>query len=92
MTTMTSARPYVTGGVDTHRDLHVAAALDPIGGVLGTAPFPTTAAGYRALLERHAIGWPLGVSTRSVWPGQRPCGCASRSAPAACAWPKAFGL
>jgi transposase len=40
----------VTGGVDTHLDLHVAAALDRIGGVLGTATFPTTAAGYRQLL------------------------------------------
>lgn len=37
MTTMTSTRPYVTGGVDTHRDFHVAAALDHLGGVLGTA-------------------------------------------------------
>jgi len=47
---MTEARPVVTGGVDTHLDLHVAAALDPIGGVLGTASFPTTTAGYRQLL------------------------------------------
>ena len=50
MTTMTSTRPLVTGGVDTHRDFHVAAALDHLGGVLGTSPFPTTPAGYRALL------------------------------------------
>jgi len=50
MTTMTEARPVVTGGVDTHLDLHVVAALDPIGGVLGTASFPTTASGYRQLL------------------------------------------
>jgi hypothetical protein len=26
----------VTGGVDTHRDVHVAAALDPLGGLLGS--------------------------------------------------------
>jgi transposase len=52
MTTMTSTRPLVTGGVDTHRDVHVAAALDRIGGVLGTSSFPTTTAGYRNLL-----GW-----------------------------------
>jgi len=25
----------ITGGVDTHADMHVAAALDPIGGLLG---------------------------------------------------------
>ena len=42
----------VTGGVDTHKDLHVAAALDGVGRLLGTESFPTTAAGYRALL-----GW-----------------------------------
>jgi len=52
---MTSSSTLVTGGVDTHRDLHVAAALDQIGGLLGTATFPTTPAGYRALL-----GWLVG--------------------------------
>ncbi len=41
----------VTGGVDTHADVHVAAALDPIGGLLGVAEFPATAAGYARLLE-----------------------------------------
>jgi transposase len=64
MTTMTSARRLVTGGVDTHRDLHVAAALDGVGGLLGTASFPTTAAGYRQLLgwlrDFGALG-PVGV-------------------------------
>ena len=50
MTKMTPARPSVTGGVDTHRDEHVAAALDPVGGLLGSASFPTTAAGHTALL------------------------------------------
>jgi hypothetical protein len=33
-----------------HLDLHVAAVVTPVGGVLGTAEFPTTAAGYRRLL------------------------------------------
>jgi transposase len=42
----------VTGGVDTHLDLNVAAALDRVGGLLGVAEFPTTAAGHRDLL-----GW-----------------------------------
>jgi transposase len=41
----------VTGGVDTHLEFHVAAALDPVGALLGTAPFPTTAGGYKALLS-----------------------------------------
>ena len=35
-----------------HADVHVAAALDPIGGLLGVAEFPATQAGYARLL-----GW-----------------------------------
>ena len=38
-------------GVDTHLDVHVAAALDPIGGVLGVESFAATPSGYRAMLE-----------------------------------------
>ncbi len=41
----------ITGGVDTHLDVHVAAALDQIGGLLGTASFDTTPAGYGQLLR-----------------------------------------
>jgi hypothetical protein len=41
----------VTGGVDTHADVHVAAALDSIGGLLGVREFPATAAGYSSLLD-----------------------------------------
>ena len=40
----------ITGGGDTHKDNHVAAALDPLGGVLGTATFRATRKGYTALL------------------------------------------
>ena len=40
----------VTGGVDTHQDTHTAAVIDPVGRVLGTEQFPTTPAGYAALL------------------------------------------
>ena len=36
--------PTITGGVDTHADVHVAAALDPVGGLLGVAEFPVTPA------------------------------------------------
>jgi len=50
MTTVDATRP-VTGGVDTHLDVNVAAALDPIGGLLGVAEFPTTPAGHRRLAE-----------------------------------------
>jgi transposase len=48
----------VTGGVDTHADVHVAAALDPIGGLLGVEEFPATPAGYARLL-----GWLGGFGT-----------------------------
>jgi transposase len=61
MTTMTSADRFVTGGVDTHRDFHVAAALDQRGAVLGTAQFATTAKGYRSLLS-----WLAGFGTVEV--------------------------
>ena len=40
----------VTGGVDTHADMHVAAVADQVGRVLGTEQFPATGAGYRAVL------------------------------------------
>jgi len=43
------ARP-VTGGVDTHADTHVAAALDRIGGLLRVHEFHATPAGYARLL------------------------------------------
>jgi hypothetical protein len=47
---MATKPPQVIGGVDTHRDLHVAAAIDPVGRPLGHRSFPATPAGYRALL------------------------------------------
>lgn len=50
MTTLTSAAAAVIGGVDTHADVHVAAACDQLGAVLGSRSFPTTARGYRQLL------------------------------------------
>ena len=48
----------VTGGVDTHLDVHVAAALDGIGGLLGVESFRTTPAGYAALTS-----WLCGFGT-----------------------------
>ena len=41
----------ITGGVDTHADTHVAAALDPLGGLPGVREFPASAAGYADLLD-----------------------------------------
>lgn len=43
------AETAVTGGVDTHKDFHVAAALDQLGRLLGTEQFPTSAEGYSQL-------------------------------------------
>ena len=42
--------PNVVGGVDTHKDLHVAAVVDQYDRVLGTESFPTTRHGYRFML------------------------------------------
>jgi transposase len=57
MTTMVENRA-VTGGVDTHSDVQVAAALDGIGGLLGVEQFATTPAGYGRLL-----GWLKGFGS-----------------------------
>ncbi len=40
----------VVGGVDTHKDLHVAAVVDEQDRVLATASFATTRQGYRQML------------------------------------------
>ena len=45
-------------GVDTHKDLHVAVAVDGIGRRLGELAVPTTAAGYQQLLH-----WAEGLGT-----------------------------
>jgi transposase len=41
----------VVGGIDTHKELHVAAVIDTAEHVLATHSFSTTRAGYRALLR-----------------------------------------
>jgi transposase len=41
----------VTGGVDTHAEVHVAAVVDLVGRVLGTEEFPATAAGHQKALD-----------------------------------------
>jgi transposase len=41
----------VVGGVDTHKDLHVAAVVDEQDCVLGTNSFPSTRQGYRQMLS-----------------------------------------
>ena len=49
---MTTLARSITGGVDTHLDVHVAAALDERGALLGVESFATTESGYKLLL-----GW-----------------------------------
>jgi transposase len=41
----------VIGGVDTHADVHVAAAIDENGAVLGIESFPVDGAGYERLIR-----------------------------------------
>jgi transposase len=48
----------VVGGVDTHRDVNVAAVVDMNGGLLGVESFPTTAVGHRGVLS-----WMSGFGT-----------------------------
>jgi transposase len=66
MTMVDTSRP-VTGGVDTHLEVHVAAALDGIGGLLGVEEFKTTAAGNKALLGwLKAFGTPVRVGVEGT--------------------------
>ena len=50
--TVTTLPRGITAGVDTHLDVHVAAALDERGALLGVESFATTESGYKKLL-----GW-----------------------------------
>jgi transposase len=43
---MPDSQQAVIAGIDCHTDFHVAAALDPLGRVLGTESFPATCVGY----------------------------------------------
>src|SRR4051812_47905167 len=45
------AKQHVVGGVDTHKDLHVAAVVDEHDRVLGSQSFATTRQGYRLMLH-----------------------------------------
>jgi transposase len=51
MTTVPHDQRLVTLGVDTHADIHVAVALDHLGGMPGAIETPTTRAGFEQLLE-----------------------------------------
>lgn len=49
-TNQLGSSPQIVAGVDTHKDLHVAAIVDAHDDVIATEMFSTTRAGYRALL------------------------------------------
>jgi len=60
----------VTGGVDTHRDVHVAAVLDQLGRVLATGSFPATPVGYRTLtawMGSYGTIGVVGVEGTGAW-------------------------
>jgi len=51
VSSMPCLQSKVFGGIDTHKDLHMAALVDETGAVIATHAFSTTRAGYRALLR-----------------------------------------
>jgi transposase len=62
----------VIGGVDTHKHIHVAAVCDPLGRVLASDTFPTTTAGFKALLRflrSHGELAAVGVEGTGCWGG-----------------------
>ena len=66
MTIVETTRP-ITGGVDTHLDVHVAAAVDANGGVLGVESFATTPAGYHELCSwLESFGTPARVGVEGT--------------------------
>ena len=51
------SQPQVTVGVDTHKQFHVAHAVDQLGRPLGTHRLAATAAGYRRFVSwAHELG------------------------------------
>jgi transposase len=60
----------IVGGVDTHADTHVAAAVDANGGILGIESFPADESGYEALLgwlTSHGEIQVVGVEGTGSW-------------------------
>jgi len=76
ITSMPAPDRDITVAVDTHKDLHVAVALDGLGRRLGEFVAPATAAGYRQLHRWasdlgtvQAFGVEGTVPTAPGWPG-----------------------
>ena len=49
--TIVEATHSIVGGIDTHSKVHVAAALDEVGGLLGAESFGANPTGYAALVS-----------------------------------------
>ncbi len=68
---MTAQTSHVTGGVDTHGEVHVAAVLDSVTArCLGTESFPADTAGYSALgawMAGHGVVDAVGVESTGAW-------------------------
>ena len=71
MQSMTAPADPVTVGVDTHRDVHVAAVVDQTGRLLATEAFPASTRGYVGLVtwaERFGLVARIGVEgDRHLW-------------------------
>jgi transposase len=70
MNSLTETPHGITGGVDTHRDVHVVAAVEATGRVLGTTEFPSTLGGHRRLLcwlRGHGDVVAVGVEGTGAW-------------------------
>ena len=77
MPSMQLRRDDVIVGVDTHKDNHVAVAIDGFGGRLGDIVVPTTIAGFEELLafclafvgsagRLIGLGWPVTYAARAT--------------------------
>ena len=68
--TMTTTPPRLTVGIDTHAEVHVAALLDEIGGLIDVESFGTTAPAYRELLtwaRHHGTVDRVGIEGTGSW-------------------------
>jgi len=69
-TMLSDSARLVTGGVDTHKDVHVAGVVDHLGAELATRSFSTTSAGYTDLadwLTTHGSLSRVGVEGTGSW-------------------------
>ena len=70
--TIVEAARGITGGIDTHRDIHVAAALDPLGRLLGARELHNQPCRLQELPWCAGSGCPSATSPRSASRAPRP--------------------